>query len=179
MACVIYIADIKEWGRHRRTSPKSAAWNVTSIIYFSIHTSVCNPPPRKFLIFLLTCTTMQNQNVVTTYFTSKQLLPFELAQQCNTGLVIRYPGITRRLNNVGLMLGQRRRRWTNIEPTFVQYSVASWVMFMMPWSINPEDWSRQSKPHGLCTGCSDKFWHTTQPQILWLVWMVGMSGILF
>ena len=31
-----------------------------------------------------------------------------------------YPANTRRWTNVGLMLGQRRRRWANINPTLVQ-----------------------------------------------------------
>ena len=30
------------------------------------------------------------------------------------------PANTRRWTNVGLMLGQRRRRWANIKPTLVQ-----------------------------------------------------------
>ena len=31
-----------------------------------------------------------------------------------------YPANTRRWTNVGLMLGQSRRRWANIKPTLVQ-----------------------------------------------------------
>ena len=32
----------------------------------------------------------------------------------------RYPANTYVLTNVGLMLGQRRRRWNNIKPTLVE-----------------------------------------------------------
>ena len=34
--------------------------------------------------------------------------------------IMRYPANTRRWTNAGLMLGQRRRRWTNIKPALVK-----------------------------------------------------------
>ena len=41
----------------------------------------------------------------------------------------RCPANTRRLTNAGLMLGQRRRRWTNIKPTLGKRLVLAGCLF--------------------------------------------------
>ena len=52
------------------------------------------------------------------YFKCKQLLPFDFTQwYTNVSL---FPVNTIHRPNVGSMLGQRRRRWPNIEPTLGQ-----------------------------------------------------------
>ena len=41
-----------------------------------------------------------------------------------------FPAGTRRWTNVGLLLGQRRRRWANIKPTLVQGPVPAGLIAM-------------------------------------------------
>ena len=72
----------------------------------------------------------------------------------------RLPANTRRWNNDGLMLGQRRRRWPNIKSSLVQRLVFAWLVSHRMWWSPPSakhphrSTSRHPKPSLLKTNMS-------------------------
>ena len=69
---------------------------------------------------------LEKQTAVAAYLSSKQLLPFAFTLCLSaviTGSDVHPCRNTSTQTNAGLMLGQRRRRWTNIKPTLAQWPV--------------------------------------------------------
>ena len=71
------------------------------------------------------------QEAVTPYAQSKLLLLFEVS--CHYTISMKpHTNIPAKIrwSNVGSMLGRRRRRWANIEPTLGERLVFAWIQYL-------------------------------------------------
>ena len=87
--------------------------------------------------------TVQGQKTVTAHFLNEQILPFGFAMLAEQHYVNTYStymtshackhitAIVGCRTIVGLMLGQRRRRWPNIRPTLVQHPVFAGILLLV------------------------------------------------